>query len=123
MPSLIGRIKALRPVINPVPPARLLITAVLTASFRSLSPEDAPPIGFGRSKRNRGAQRHRAELPGLTDGPEADLVVLVRIGEQLVVVELADEGNLVRVFAGHRPEDAEGRRHRIAAPFDRQLDD
>ncbi len=27
----------------PMPPARLLITAVFTASFRSLSPVDAPP--------------------------------------------------------------------------------
>jgi hypothetical protein len=33
----------LRPLIRPVPPARLLTTAVLTASARSLSPDDAPP--------------------------------------------------------------------------------
>ena len=42
-PSFIGRWNALRPEIRPMPPARLLITAVLTASFRSLSPADAPP--------------------------------------------------------------------------------
>ncbi len=42
-PSLSGRWKALRPEIRPMPPARLLITAVFTASLRSLSPDDAPP--------------------------------------------------------------------------------
>ena len=42
-PSFIGRWNALRPEIRPMPPARLLITDVLTASLRSLSPADAPP--------------------------------------------------------------------------------
>src|SRR5262249_52107643 len=43
MPSLRGRWNALRPEIRPVPAARLLITAVLTASARSLAPFDSPP--------------------------------------------------------------------------------
>src|SRR5215469_18203926 len=38
-----GRWKAFRPEISPVPPARLLITAVATASSKSLAP-DAPPL-------------------------------------------------------------------------------
>ena len=38
-----GRWNALRPLIRPMPPARLLMTAVFTASLRSLSPADAPP--------------------------------------------------------------------------------
>src|SRR6478752_2882721 len=42
-PSCIGRWKAFLPEIKPVPPARLLMTAVLTASFKSLSPDEAPP--------------------------------------------------------------------------------
>src|SRR5262249_54070509 len=42
-PSCIGRWKAFRPEISPMPPARLLMTAVLTASFKSLSPAEAPP--------------------------------------------------------------------------------
>ena len=42
-PSFIGRWNALRPEMSPMPPARLLITAVLTASLRSLSPAEAPP--------------------------------------------------------------------------------
>src|SRR5260221_2142658 len=41
-PSAIGRWKALRPLIRPLPPARLLMTAVATASSESLAP-DAPP--------------------------------------------------------------------------------
>ena len=39
MPSDMGRWKALRPEISPIPPARLLITAVRTASARSFLPE------------------------------------------------------------------------------------
>src|SRR6185503_6929116 len=42
-PSAIGRWKALRPEMRPIPPARLLMMAVLTASLKSLSPEEAPP--------------------------------------------------------------------------------
>src|SRR5579864_1106292 len=42
-PSFMGRWKALRPEIRPVPPARLLMTAVATASSKSLAPE-APPL-------------------------------------------------------------------------------
>jgi len=42
-PSFTGRWNALRPEIRPEPPARLLMTAVRTASFRSASPDDAPP--------------------------------------------------------------------------------
>ncbi len=48
---------------------------------------------------------------------------MVRVGEQLVVVDLADEGNLVRVLPRDRAEDAERRGHRVAVALDRQLDD
>ena len=48
---------------------------------------------------------------------------MVGVGEELVVIELADEGDLVRVLARHRAEHAEGRRDRVAASFDRELDD
>src|SRR5439155_12128411 len=43
MPSFIGRWNDLRPLIRPIPPARLLITAVRTASFRSVAPLLSPP--------------------------------------------------------------------------------
>ena len=42
IPSSIGRWNALRPLIRPVPPARLLMMAVFTASALSPAPEDAP---------------------------------------------------------------------------------
>ena len=63
------------------------------------------------------------QLERLLDIAEHHLVVAVRVGEQLVVVELADEGDAVRVFARHGAEDAEGRRHRVAAALDGELDD
>src|SRR5436309_1180086 len=44
IPSAIGRWNALRPEIRPMPPARLLITAVRTASAMSVAPEEAPPL-------------------------------------------------------------------------------
>ena len=43
IPSFMGLWNALRPEINPIPPARLLITAVVTASAISDAPDDAPP--------------------------------------------------------------------------------
>ncbi len=45
--------------------------------------------------------RDRAHLPRFLNGPEEDLVVVVGVGEQLVVVDLADERDLVRVAARH----------------------
>ncbi len=42
-PSAMGRWNALRPLMRPVPPARLLMTAVRTAWARSSPPDDAPP--------------------------------------------------------------------------------
>ena len=60
---------------------------------------------------------------GPVDGGEEDLVVLVGIGEQLVVVELDQEGDLVGVLAGDDAQHAERRGHRVAAALDRQPDD
>ena len=65
------------------------------------------PVRLGRAEVNRGAQRHRPELPGLFHGPEANLVVLVGIRQELVVIDLADEGDLVRVLASDRAEHTE----------------
>ena len=56
-------------------------------------------------------------------GAEEDLVELVGIGEQLVVVELHEEGNLVRVFARDGAEHAEGGGDGVAAAFDGEFDD
>ena len=54
---------------------------------------------------------------------EHDLVELVRVGQELVVVDLDDERNVVRVLARHRAEHAEGRRDGVAAALDGELDD
>src|SRR5437660_1336756 len=43
IPSFIGRWNDFRPEINPIPPARLLMTEVRTASTRSAAPCDSPP--------------------------------------------------------------------------------
>jgi hypothetical protein len=43
-PSAVGRWNALRPEISPMPPARLLMTAVRTASAMSVVPFDSPPL-------------------------------------------------------------------------------
>ena len=47
----------------------------------------------------------------------------VRVGQELVVVELEDERDLVRVLARHRSEHAERRGHGVAAALDRELHD
>ena len=65
-------------------------------------------VGLGRAEVDGGAQGDGAQLPGLFHRAEDDLVVFVGIGEELVVVDLADEWDSMRVFARHRAEHAEG---------------
>ena len=49
--------------------------------------------------------------------------MLVRVSEQLVVVDLYEKRNLVRIFPRDGAKHAERRCHGIAAAFDSQLDD
>src|SRR6516165_10669351 len=65
-------------------------------------------VAVGRSKINRCANRGCAHVKGFLNGAEQDLVELVRVGEQLVMVDLHDERDLVRVLAGDGSENAEG---------------
>ena len=81
------------------------------------------PLRFLGPEVDRRANAHRAHVEGLLDAGKADLIVRVRIGEELVVIELHDEGNPVRVLPRHRAEHAQRRRDRVAATLDRQLDD
>ena len=76
-----------------------------------------------RPEVDRGAHRDRAHVRRLLDAPEQDLVELVRVGEELVVVDLHDERDLVGVLARHRAQHAEGRGDRVAAALDGQLHD
>ena len=50
----------------------------------------------------------RAEVGGLADRAEHDLVVGVRVVQEVVVVELHDERDAVGVAPGHEPEAAQG---------------
>ena len=80
-------------------------------------------IGTVGTEVDRRAHRDCADVPGLLDSAEHDLVELVRVGQQLVVVELDDERNSVRPVPRERAEHAERRRHRVAPTFDSELHD
>ena len=72
---------------------------------------------------DRRADGDGPELHGLPHRAEHDLVVRVRVAEELVVVQLDEERDPMRVAARARPEHAERRRNRVAAALDRELDD
>src|SRR3954449_5906882 len=76
-----------------------------------------------RAEVDRRADADRAHVPRALDAREHRLVVLVRIAQQLVVVELEDERQLVRVRAADGAEDAERRGDRVAAALDREADE
>ena len=78
---------------------------------------------LGRAEVDRGADGDAALLAGLADRREHDLVVGVRVGQDLVVVQLEQERDPVGVAAGGRAERPERRRDRVAAALDRELDD
>src|SRR5260370_7783275 len=74
------------------------------------------PVRLRGAELNSGAHGHRAHVPGLLDRAEQDLVIVVGVGHELVVVELADERDAVRVPAGGPAPDAPGRRHPTPVP-------
>src|SRR5690606_5752051 len=78
---------------------------------------------IGRAEVDGRADGDGAHVPSLLDGAPGDLLGLVGVGQELVVVELYDERNAVRVLAGHRAEHAEGAGDGVATAFDRQLHD
>ena len=57
-----------------------------------------------------------AHPEGLLHPGEQRLIMHGRIGEEFVVVDLDDEGDLVGVFASHRAEDPEVWRRRRCSP-------
>jgi hypothetical protein len=59
----------------------------------------------------------------LLDLRERGLIVEVWVAQQRVVVQLDEEGNLVRVAARHGTEDAQRRGNRFTAAFDGQPHD
>ena len=97
--------------------------AQLVGHREGLGHLDDLPTGLGGAEVDRGAHRARAHVLGLLDGAEHDLVELVGQREQLVVVDLHDEGNAVGVAARAHAEHTEGAGHGVAAAFDGQLHD
>ena len=78
-------------------------------------------IGFGGAEVDRRPDGRAAHVGGLLDRAVHDLVADVRVGEQLVVVDLHHEGDLVGVATGDAAEDAESRADRVATAFDGEL--
>jgi len=72
---------------------------------------------------NCGADGSGAHVPGFLNSAEENLIKAIRVGEELVVIHLYDEGDFVGVFARDRAEDAKSRGYRVAAAFYRKLDD
>jgi len=64
---------------------------------------------------------HRSKLPCLLDRAKQHLIVGVGVAEQLVVVDLADERNAMRVRPRDGSEHAERGRNRVAAAFQGQF--
>ena len=70
-----------------------------------------------------GAYPGCAELEGLLDRAEHDLVEPVGQGQQFVVVQFGNKRDAVGVATGHRSEDAKRGGHRVTATLDGQFDD
>ncbi len=70
---------------------------------------------LGRAEVDGGSHRRRSHVARLLHAREQDLVELVRVGQELVVVDLEDEGDPVGVLASHRGQHAQGRGHGVAA--------
>ena len=66
------------------------------------------PVAVVTAEIDGGAHSHRSHVPGLIHRGEQDLLVHVGGREQLVVVELHQEGDPVSPAAGHRAQHAQG---------------
>ena len=92
-----GRWKALRPEIRPVPPARLLMTAVVTASSKSLAPEAPPLLIMSAAAHETVGDLVAAEIDGMIAG-EVGVNALV----EFAVTRVAHvEGHVAAVIFGH----------------------
>ena len=78
---------------------------------------------FVGAKIDRRANRHRAQVVCFLHSAKQNLVKLIRQRQQLVVIDLHDERNLVRILPRDGAQHAKGRSHCVAAAFDRQLHD
>ena len=70
-----------------------------------------------------GTDCRRTHVIGLLDGAEHDFASNVRIGQELVMVDLHQEGNVVGVFAGNGTKNAKCGGDGIAASLDGEFHD
>src|SRR5438552_440908 len=75
-----------------------------------------------RTEINRGSHCSSAHVESLLDRSEHDLIKLIGVGQQFVVIDFYQEGDLMGVFASHYTEHAKGRGHRIATAFNGEFD-
>jgi hypothetical protein len=76
-----------------------------------------------RAEVNRGAYGRRAHVEGFFHGPEEHLVGLVRVRQELVVIDLDEERYLVCILSSDDAEYAVGTGNRVAATFEGEFDD
>ena len=79
--------------------------------------------GLVAAEVNGGPDCDGAHVPRLLHGGEHHLVVFVGVGQQLVVVQLQDERDLVRVAPRDRPQDAQRAGDGAASRLHGELDD
>ena len=89
--------------------------AELVRLLEGLADLDELPAALLAPEVDRRADGGGAHLPRLARAAEHRLVVLVRVGQELVVVQLDDERDLVRPAARHRAEHADRRGDGVAA--------
>ncbi len=97
--------------------------AQLVRDLEGLRDLDDLARGLVGAEVDRGAHGDGAHVLRLLDRSEEDLVELVRVGQELVVVELEQERDPVCVLARDAAEDAERRGDGVAAALHRELDD
>jgi len=76
-----------------------------------------------RAKVNRRANCRRAHVVRFLHGPKHDLVKFVGICQQLIVIDLHQERNFVRIFPRHSSQNAKSGSHRVTAALDCKSDD
>ena len=78
-------------------------------------------IAFRAPEVDGGPDRDRTEIERLADRGEDHLVVRIRVMQEIVVIQLHQERDLVRVAAGDCAEGPERRGEGRAIGFDREL--
>jgi len=81
------------------------------------------PAALSRAEVHRRSDRHGAHIKSLPHVGKQDLIERVGMAQQFVVIELDDEGYLVRVPPCNASEHAQRRCHGVAARFKGQFHD